>query len=98
MAVVGYVLAGLFTALWLTGAVALIWAMVFAIRMTFQFKQAGLAYSRATLWNPMNAVFRPDLLSEEGQKSRRFAIAGFVVFLAACACIGGLALTAKLWG
>jgi hypothetical protein len=95
MAVWGYVLVGLFVGLCAVGAGALIWALFFSVRMTFQFEQKRVAYSRATLWNPLNAMLRPDLLSEAGRRSRRFALRGLAVFAAAYVCACGFALAVK---
>jgi hypothetical protein len=96
MAVWGYALVGFFGGLCAVGAGALIWTLFFSVRMTFQFEQKGVAYSRATLWNPLNAMLRPDLLSEAGRRSRRLALRGLVVFAAAYVCAGGFALVVKL--
>lgn len=96
MTVFGYALVGMFAVLCAIGAGALIWAVFFSIRMTFQFKQRGIAYSRATLWNPLNAMVRPDLLSEAGHRSRRLALRGLLVFVGAYVCAGGFALAIKL--
>jgi hypothetical protein len=95
MAVWGYALVGLFVGLCAMGVGALIWALFFSVRMTFQFEQRGVAYSRAALWNPMNAMLRPDLLNEAGRRSRRLALRGLVVFAAAYVCAGGFALAVK---
>ena len=84
MVVLGYALAALFSGLSVTGMVAWIWSMVFFVRMTFPFQDKRVAYSRDTLWNPMSAVLRPSLLSEAGQRSRKLALRGVLVFLSAC--------------
>lgn len=98
MTVLGYALVGLFAGLCAVGAGALIWALFFSVRMTFQFEQRGVAYSRATLWNPMNAMVRPDLLSEAGRRSRRLALRGLLVFAAAYVCAGAFGLVVKFMG
>jgi hypothetical protein len=93
----GYALIGLFVGLWITCAVSLIWALVFSIRMTFQFEERGVAYSRATLWNPMNAMLRPDLPNDAGRRSRRLALRGLLVFLVAFAGAGCFGLVVKFF-
>ncbi|TBR40593.1 MULTISPECIES: hypothetical protein [Dyella] len=95
MTTLGYTLVTTFAALCIVGAGALIWALFFSIRMTFQFEQRGVAYSRATLWNPMNAILRPALLSDAGRQSRRLALKGLLVFAAAYVCAGALGLAIK---
>ena len=97
MVVLGDVLIGLFIILWLTGACSLVWALIFAIRMTFQFQEKGVAYSKATLWNPMNAMLRPSLLSDAGRRSRTRALRGSLVFLGAFVVLGCLGLVAKIY-
>jgi hypothetical protein len=92
MTVAGYLLVGLFVGLCVAGAGALIWTIVLSIRMTSQFQAKDVAYSRATLWNPMNGILRPDLLSEAGQRSRRLALRGLLVFGVAYMCAGAFAL------
>jgi hypothetical protein len=98
MAFFGYVLIGLFSLLRITGAAALIWSLVFSIRMTFQYQETGVAYSRPTLWNPMNAMLRPSLLSVAGRRSRQLELRGVLVFLAAYAGAGCFALAVKIFG
>jgi len=46
-----------FAACLITAIVAFAYSFIFSIRMMFQFKEKGVAYSTATLWNPMNALF-----------------------------------------
>ena len=98
MTVLGYALAGLFAGLCAVGAGALIWALFFSVRMTFQFERRGGAHSRVTLWNPMNAMVRPDLLSEAGRRSRRLALRGLLLFAAAYVCAGAFGLVVKFIG
>lgn len=74
MLILGYVLNGLFGMLCVVGFGAMLWALAFAIRMAFQFQDKTSRYSRATLWNPMNAMLRPDLLSDAGRRSRKLAL------------------------
>jgi hypothetical protein len=88
----------IFAACLITGIVAFVYSFVFSIRMVFQFKERGVAYSAATLWNPMNAMFRPELLSADGQRSRRIALKGLLIFLLAWVCGAGIAIGLKIWG
>ena len=98
MTVLGDALVGLFGGLCAVGAGALIWALFFSVRMTFQFEQRGVAHSRATLWNLMNAMVRPDLLSDAGRRSRRLALRGLFVFAAAYVSAGAFGLAVKFMG
>lgn len=91
MTAVGYLLVGLFVGLCVAGAGALIWTIVLSMRMTFQFQENDVAYSRVTLWSPMNGMLRPDLLSEAGKRSRRLALRGLLVFGVAYMCAGAFA-------
>jgi hypothetical protein len=88
----------IFAASLITAIVAFVYSFVFSIRMMFQFKERGIAYSTATLWNPMNAMFRPELLSAAGQRSRQIALKGLLIFLLAWVCCAGIAVGVKFWG
>jgi hypothetical protein len=98
MAALVYTLVGLFAVLCAVGAGALIWAVFFSIRMAFQIEQQRVALSRVTMWNPMNAIVRPELLSEAGRRSRRCVLGGLLVFGVAYMCAGAFALSVKLMG
>jgi hypothetical protein len=76
----GHVLILLFIASWLAGFVAIILVFFFSIRMIFQFKNLRDSFSQKTLWNPMNAIVNPGLLSEKGMASRRYALKALVAF------------------
>ena len=49
----------------------ILWAVVAGFRMMWHFKDPSDAYSRKTLWNPMNALIIPDLLTPKGLALRR---------------------------
>jgi hypothetical protein len=77
------VLIAIFFVSWLTAAISWLWTVVFAIRVLFQYREKGVALSRRTLFNPLNAMVKPELLTEEGQQSRQKSINGIRVFLIA---------------
>lgn len=48
----------------------------FAARMIFQFSNSKDTFSRKTIWNPMNAIINPDVLSPKGLVSRKRVLRG----------------------
>jgi uncharacterized membrane protein YfcA len=81
MIALGQSLLFLFIASWIIALAAIIFALFFSIRMIFQLKDAKDKFSRKTLWNPMNAMIRPELLSDKGVISRRYALICLFVFI-----------------
>jgi hypothetical protein len=82
-----------FVACCVLGLFSVLWVIVFSIKIIFELSDSKDAFSRRTLWNPLNAIFSPSLLSESGIKSRANIFRGLVVFSAAllgAACIAGL--------
>jgi hypothetical protein len=83
-----------FVAACVAGIVCFIWSAIFLVRMGFQISDPKNAFSARTLWNPLNALFSPELLSQAGQRSRRLfflGLFGFVLSIAAALGVGGLA-------
>lgn len=85
----------LFVLLWVAAAASLVKAMFFWVRMTFQLRERIAAWSSATLWNPMNVIFRPGLLNEAGRRSRRLAIRWGLIFFCSVALAAGVALLSR---
>jgi RHS repeat-associated protein len=82
MLILTYTAMALFFAAWAICGASIIWMIVFSIRLLFQFSDSKDAFSRRTLWNPLNAIINPRVLSDEGLKSRRRVLQGCLVFLA----------------
>lgn len=90
---VDQVLVVLFVAACIVGIICFLWATFFLIRLGFQFLEPRDAFSARTLWNPLNAVFSPELLSPGGRNSRRLFFVGalgFVLSIASAFCVAGL--------
>jgi hypothetical protein len=58
----------------------------------WHFKYSRDAFSRRTLWNPMNVLLTPGLLTERGKMLRRHVGYGAIVFVACLAFAGTMAL------
>lgn len=79
----------LFGAVCLVAGMAWLWALGAALAMMWNFKSPGDASSRRTLWNPMNALLMPQLLTDRGQLLRRHVGYAVSVFIA-CLALAGL--------
>jgi hypothetical protein len=79
----------LFLALCLVGAAAWLWTLVCVVAAMCNFRNVGDAFSRRTLWNPMNGLLFPDLLTGRGKRLRRYAGYGLSVFIG-CLALAGL--------
>jgi hypothetical protein len=91
LSIVNHVLVVLFVAACIAGIVCFLWTTVFLIKMGFQFSEPSEAFSARTLWNPLNALFSPDLLSPEGRHSRRLLFMGVLGFILSIAIALGAA-------
>lgn len=83
----------LFIAACIVGILCFLWATFFLIRLGFQFSDPRDAFSARTLWNPLNAVFSPEILSPGGRNSRRLffiGVLGFVLSIVLAFCVAGL--------
>lgn len=80
MIFVGYAFAGVFALLCVTAAASALWAVFFSILMVFNLTESESVFSKRTLWNPMNVIFSPELLSDKGKCFRKRALCGLVIF------------------
>ena len=48
--------------------------VIFSIMMLFHFVDPRDAFSRKTIWNPMNVLFSPQLLDDRGRALRKLAL------------------------
>ena len=80
----------------LFGAACIIWALISAIRLIGHFKSLEDRFSSKTLWNPLNALLSPDLLTDKGLHLRRQVGYAVVFFLASLACAFLVGMAAKL--
>ena len=85
-----------FLTICLVGAASWLWALVAGIRIMWHFKSPEDALSRKTLWNPMNALLAPDLLSPKGLALRRQVGRAVVVFVGCWVLAALLGLVAYL--
>ncbi|MBO7795456.1 hypothetical protein [Burkholderia pseudomallei] len=92
MSILSYVLGAIFVVLCLVGAASVLWVIFFAARMIFQFSNSKDTFSRKTIWNPMNAIINPDVLSPKGLVSRKRVLRGSLVFVLAFALAGCIAV------
>jgi hypothetical protein len=96
MLILSYVLGAIFVVLCLIGAASVLWVIFFSVRMMFQFSNADVAFSRRTLWNPMNAIVNPGTLSPEGLASRKKVLRGVIAFVLSVALAGCIAVLFQL--
>ncbi|MDF3983957.1 hypothetical protein P3W24_18415 [Luteibacter sp. PPL201] len=88
----------LFLILCFAGGLAILWAAVCAVRMLWHFKSPAERFSSKTIWNPMNVLLSPTLLTPKGLNLRRqvgYAIVLFVGCMVLAAIIGLLAKAAS---
>lgn len=69
--------------------VGLLWALYSAFRATREYKNPSDRYSRKTLFNPMNGLLMPGLLTERGLKHRKQVGRGIAV-AAGCWFLAGI--------
>jgi len=96
MLIISCVLAAVFVALCLIGVVSILWVIFFSVRMMFQFSDSNVAFSKRTLWNPMNAIINPGTLSPEGLVSRKRVLRGSIAFVVSLALVGCIAAVFQL--
>lgn len=96
MLILTYACMALFFAAWAIGGASMIWMAVFSIRMLFQFSDSKDAFSRRTLWNPLNAIINPSILNAQGLKSRKRVLHGGMVFLVSLALGACIAVVFQL--
>lgn len=77
----------------IAGAGFWILALVSAFGVMRQFKSSSDRFSKRTLWNPLNALTAPSLLTEKGLKWRHRVFIGVLGFLG---CLAGAGLSILL--
>jgi hypothetical protein len=81
----------LFLTICLVAGAAVLWALGATVAMMWNFKFPGDAFSRRTLWNPMNGLLVPQLLTDRGRLLRRhvgYAVSAFIACLALVSLMG----------
>ena len=86
----------LFVVLWAIPALSIAWIMAASILLMREFKCSSNRYSRKTLWNPMNALLLPSLLTERGLRIRKSIGRACIVLLAGLTLIASLLLCLKI--
>jgi hypothetical protein len=71
-------------------------AIISAFGVIRNFKSPAERYTKRTLWNPLNALAAPSLLTEKGLRWRRRVFIGVVGFVASLAAAGVSVLLLKL--
>lgn len=92
MKIVFLVLAFIFFAGIAGAACAFIAIFYFSIKMAFQYKEKGEAFSGKTLWNPFNAIFFPSLLNEKGLYLRKKLLISALAFVVCTVSSGSVAI------
>lgn len=93
MLMMGYIFGAAFVVACIFAGASILWVVFYSVKMSFQLSNSKDAFSRKTLWNPMNAIFNPGLLSQKGLVSRKQVFRGAMVFvlsLAVAGCIAGI--------
>ncbi len=71
-----------FGALWTLAFVSWFAVVAYGLKAVRQPRPGVRVWSRATLWNPMNMLLRPELLTEQGQRYRKSCLRALLVFVA----------------
>lgn len=79
----------LFMTACLSAFAATLWALAAGLLMLLHFKSRSDRFSAKTLCNPMNVIFRPELLTERGLRLRRQVGYASALFTG-CLVIAGL--------
>lgn len=90
------ILLSLFVIDFVLGVASSLWVLIAGVRMMWHFKSPADAFSRKTLWNPMNALLAPDLLTPRGLTLRRHVGYASLAVVISLAFGGGLGLAAYL--
>ena len=72
------------------GIFSVLWTIFFMIKMSFEISDKRDVFSRRTIWNPLNTIFFPNILNENGLKSRRNIFRGLILFLISFAGAAGV--------
>lgn len=84
-----------FGALWTLALVSWFAVVVYGFKAVRQARPGVRLWSRATLWNPANALLRSDLLTEQGRRYRSRCFRALFVFVA---CVGSLLVVGAVTG
>ena len=66
--------------------------LIYGIKAIRRTREGVSLWSRETLWNPVNVLLRPALLTQEGRTYRRRCFTAVIVFLMAIGLPAALAL------
>jgi|ERR1700761_4063719 hypothetical protein len=92
MLFLSYFFCAVFVVACCVGLGSFLWAIFFLLKMTSYMSDSEGGFSQKTLWNPMNVVLRPGLLSPEGMVYRRRALYGGLIFVISVALAGAIGL------
>jgi hypothetical protein len=84
-----------FVALWTLAVASSFTVVVYGFKAVRQPRSGVRLWGRATLWNPANALLRPELLTEQGRRHRSRCLRALLVFVA---CVGSLLFIGALTG
>jgi hypothetical protein len=84
-----------FVALWTLAHVSWFAVVLYGFKAVRQPRPGVRLWSRATLWNPANALLRPELLTEQGRRHRSRCLWALLVF---GACVRSLLFVGALTG
>ena len=78
----------IFSTVWIAAAGSILWIFISAVLLMWQFRESSQAFSRNTLWNPLNVILRPGMLTEKGKRIRGRMKYAAIVFLLSMAMAG----------
>jgi hypothetical protein len=84
-----------FGALWALALVSWFAVVVYGFKAVRQPRPGVRLWSRATLWNPANALLRSELLTEQGRRDRSRCLRALLLFVA---CVSSLLFVGALTG
>jgi hypothetical protein len=84
-----------FGAIWTLALTSWFAMIVYGFKAVRQPRPGVRLWSRATLWNPANALLRPEFLTEQGQRYRSRCFRALLVFVAS---VGSLLFVGALTG
>jgi hypothetical protein len=66
---------------WTIAAISFFYTLFNMILMSCSFKDMRNDYSKRVIWNPLNVIFRPELLTTRGLKARSRVFLGAKIFI-----------------
>ena len=84
-----------FGTIWMLAVASWFAMVVYGFKAVRHPRSGVLIWSRATLWNPANALLRSEFLTEEGQRYRSRCFRALLVFVAS---VGSLLFVGALTG